>query len=81
MVSLVYTRSAAAHNLSDSEQAYAARAMDKNMVNARPIIDRVTCPLLPSVVPDDEGSKVCAADSWIDEGWEHVTGTHSNLSG
>ena len=60
---------------------YAARAMDKNMVNARPIIDSVTRPLLPSVVPNDEGSRVCAADGWIDEGWEHVIGTLSNLSG
>ena len=38
------------------------------MVNARPIIDRVTRPLLPSVVPNDESSRVCAADGWIDEG-------------
>ena len=49
--------------------------------DARPIIDRVTRPLLPSVVLNDERSRVCAADGWIDEGWEHVTGTLSNLSG
>ena len=55
------TRSAAAHKI--SEQVYAAR----NMVNARPIIDRVTRPLLPSVVPNNEGSRNCAADGWIDE--------------
>ena len=30
---------------------------------------------------NDEGSELCAADGWIDEGWEHVTGTLSKLSG
>ena len=50
------------------------------MVNACPIVDRVTRPLSPSVVPNDEGSELCAADGWIVEGWEHVTGTLSKLS-
>ena len=38
-------------------------------------------PILPSGVPNGEDSKLCAADGWIDEGWEHVTGTLSKLSG
>ena len=50
-------------------------------MNACPIVDRVTRPLSPSVVPNDEGSKLCAADGWIDEGWELVTSTLSKLSG
>ena len=50
-------------------------------LNIRPIIDRVTPPLSPSTVSNDEGSKLCAADGWIYEGWEHVTGTLSKLSG
>ena len=47
--------------------------------NACPIIDRLTRPLdlLPSSVPNGEDSKLCAANGWIDEGWEHVTGTLS----
>ena len=51
------------------------------MVNTCPIVDCVTRPLSPSVEPNDEGSELCAADGWIDEGWEHVTGTLSKLSG
>ena len=51
------------------------------MMTACPIVDSVTRPLSPSVVPNDEGSELCAADGWIDEGWEHVTGTLSKLSG
>ena len=44
---------------------------------------RVTGSISPSVVHvlKDEGSMLCAADGWIDEGWEHVTGTLSKLSG
>ena len=51
------------------------------IVNPCPIIDRLTSPLLPSGVPNGDDSKLCAADGWIDEGWEHVTGTLSKLSG
>ena len=70
------------HELLSIPEAYVR--VPKCNVNNRlssPIIDRVTRPLLPSVVPNDEGSRICAADGWIDEGWEHVTGTLSNLSG
>ena len=51
------------------------------IVNACPIIDRLTRPILPSGVPNGEDSKLCAADGWIDEEREHVTGTLSKLSG
>ena len=51
------------------------------MVNACPIVDCVTRPLSPSVVPNDKGSELYATDGWIDEGWEHATGTLSKLSG
>ena len=47
-------------------------------MNACPIIDRLTRPIFPS---GGEDSKLCAADGWIDEGREHVTGTLSKLSG
>ena len=50
-------------------------------MNACPIIDRLTRPILPSGVLNGEDSKLCAADGWIDEGREHVTGTLSKLSG
>ena len=52
--------------------------MDRNVC---PIIDRVTRPGLPSGVANGEDSKLCATDGWIDERWEHVTGTLSKLSG
>ena len=51
------------------------------IVNACPIIDRLTRPILPSGVPNGEDSKLCAANGWIDVGWEDVTGTLSKLSG
>ena len=38
-------------------------------------------PLSPTAVSNDEGIKLCTADGWIDEGWDHVTGTLSKLSG
>ena len=41
-------------------------------MNACPIIDRLTRPILPSGVPNGEDSKLCAADGWIVEGWGHV---------
>ena len=50
-------------------------------MNACPIIDRLTRPILPSGVPNEEDTKLCAADGWIDKGREHVTGTLSKLSG
>ena len=50
-------------------------------LNACPIIDRLTRPILPSGVPNGEDSKLCTVDGWIDEGQEHVTGTLSKLSG
>ena len=46
-------------------------------MNACPIIDRLTRPLLPSGVPNGEASKLCAADGWIDEGWEHVANRYT----
>ena len=33
--------------------------------------------LSPTSVLNDKGSKLCAADGWRDEGWEHVTNTLS----
>ena len=78
MLSLHCTRSAA--TISDTEQPCSTRVMAE-IVNACPIIDRLTRPLLPSGVPNGEHSKLCVADGWIDEGWEHVTGTLSKLSG
>ena len=42
-------------------------------MNACPIIDRVTRPFSPSSAPNDEGSELCVADGWVDEGWKHVT--------
>ena len=81
MVSLVYTRSAAAYKNYPTLNKCMQPELWTKMVNARPIIDRVTRPLLPSVVPNDEGSRVYAADGWIDEGWEYVTGKLLNLSG
>ena len=41
-------------------------------MNACPIIDRLTRPILLSGVPNRKDSKLCAADGWIVEGWEHV---------
>ena len=55
--------------------------MDKNA--ERQIIGRVTPPSFAQRCAqrgNDEGSELCAADGWIDEGWEHVTGTLSKLS-
>ena len=54
--------------------------MDRNR-ERMPIIDRLTRPILPSGVPNGEDSKLCAANGWIDVGWEDVTGTLSKLSG
>ena len=62
----------------DTEQPCSTRVM---AVNACPTIDGLTRPILPSGVPKGEDSKLCAADGWIDEGREHVTGTLSKLSG
>ena len=50
-------------------------------MKACPINDSVTRPLSPCGVPNLEDSKLCAGDGWIDEGWEHVAGTLSKLSG
>ena len=50
-------------------------------MNACSIIDHVTHPFLGSYMPNDEGSELCAADGWIDEGWKHVAITLSKLSG
>ena len=40
----------------------------------------MTRPLSPSGVTNGGAIKVCAADGWIDERWEYVTGTLSRLS-
>ena len=78
MASLHCTRRATSHKiLSNSEQV----SYGQKIVNACPIDDRVTRPLSPSVIPNDEGSELCAVDGWIYEGWEHVTGTLSKLFG
>ena len=49
--------------------------------NRERMSDRLTRPILPSGVPNEEDTKLCAADGWIDKGREHVTGTLSKLSG
>ena len=75
MLSLHCTRSAAAFKI------YRTPNDRAQPVNACPIIDRLTRPILPSGVPNGEDSKLCAANGWIDVGWEDVTGTLSKLSG
>ena len=81
MLSLHCTRSAATYKISRTPNNRAQLELWTEIVNACPIIDRLTRPILPSGVPNGEYSKLCAADGWIDEGWEHVTGTLSKLSG
>ena len=81
MLSLHCTRSAATYKIYRTLNNHAQPELWTEIVNACPIIDRLTRPILPSGVPNGEHSKLCAADGWIDEGWEHVTGTLSKLSG
>ena len=85
MLSLHCTRSAAAYKIYRTPNNRAQPELWTEIVNACPIVDRLTRPILPSGVPNGvpngEDSKLCAADGWIDEGWEHVTGTLSMLSG
>ena len=82
MLSLHCTRSAAAYKIYQTLNKHAQPELWTEIVNILcPIIDRVTRPLLPSGVPNGEDSKLFATDGWIDEGWEHVTGTLSKLSG
>ena len=47
------------------------------MVNAWPLVDALLRPALCRAT----GSELSVADGWIDEGWKHVTGAHSKLSG
>ena len=58
-----------------------SQSYGQKIVNACPINDSVTRPLSPCGVPNLEECKLCAGDGWIDEGWEHVTGTLSKLFG
>ena len=81
MLSLHCTRSAAAYKIYRTPNNRAQPQLWTEIVNACPFIDHLTRPLLPSGVPNGEDSKLCAADGWIDEGWEHVTGTLLKLSG
>ena len=81
MLSLHCTRSVAACKIYRTPNNHAQPELWTEIVNACQIIDRLTRPLLPSGVPNGVDSKLCAADGWIDEGWEHVTGTLSKLSG
>ena len=81
MLSLHCTRSVTTYKIYRTLNIRAQPELWTEIVNACPIIDRLTRPLLPSGVPNGEHSKLCAADGWIDEGWEHVTGTLSKLSG
>ena len=81
MLSLHCTRSAATYKIYRTLNNHAQSELWTEIMNACPIIDRLTRPLLPSGVPNGEDSKLCAADGWIDEGWEHVTSTLSKLSG
>ena len=80
MLSLHCTRSAAAYKIYRTPNNRAQQELCTE-INECPIIDRLTRPLLPSDVPNGEDSKLCAADGWIDEGWERVAGTLSKLSG
>ena len=41
----------------------------------------LSSPLSLGSVPNDEGGKLFTADSWIDEGWEHVTSAFSKRCG
>ena len=83
MLSLHCTRSATTYKIYRTLNNHAQPELWTEIVNAYacPIIDRLTRPLLPSGVPNGEDSKLCATDGLIDEGWEHVTGTLSKLSG
>ena len=78
MLSLHCTRSAATYKIYRTLNNRVQPELWTEIVNGCPIIDRLTRPLLPSGVPNGE---LCAADGWIGEGWEHVTGTLSKLSG
>ena len=77
MLSLHCTRSAAAYKIYRTPNDRAQPDLWTEIVNACPIIDRLTRPILPSSVPNGEDS---AANGWIDVGWEDVTGTLSRLS-
>ena len=81
MLSLHCTRSAAACKIYRTPNYRAQPELWTEIVNACPIIARLTRPILPSGVPNGEDGKVCAANGWIDVGWENVTGTLSKLSG
>ena len=81
MLSLHCTRSAAACKIYRTPNDRAQPELWTEIVNACPIIDRLTRPILPSGVPNGEDGKLCAADGWIDVGWEDVTGILSKLSG
>ena len=80
MLSLHCIRSAAAHKIYQTLNDRAQPELWTEILKACPIIDRVTRPLSPSGVPNGGDSKLCAADGWIDERGEHVTGTLSKLS-
>ena len=71
-LSLHCTRSAAAYKIYRTSNNRAQPDRNRELC---PIIDHVIRPLLPSGVPNGEDSKLCDADGWMDEGWEHVTGT------
>ena len=72
----------AAHKIYRTRNNRAQPELWTEIVNACPIIVvAVTRPLSPAGVPNNEDSKFCTADGWIDERWEHVTGTLSKLSG
>ena len=60
---------------------YRTTVLNQSYGKACPIIDRLTRPILPSGVPNGEDGRLCAADGWVDEGREHVTGTLSKVSG
>ena len=83
MLSLHCTESAAAHKMywTTTLNDLVQPELWTEIIKTCMIIDRVTCPFLPSGVLNSEDSKLCAADGWIDERWEHVTSTLSKLSG
>ena len=82
MLSLHCTRSAAACKIYRIPNDRAQPELWTEIVNACPIIDRLTRPILPSGVPNGKiVSFVLLYNGWIDVGWEDVTGTLSKLSG
>ena len=78
MASLHCTTSAAVHKIYPTLSNCVQPEQWTKMLNICPIIDRVTRPSFAQRCVERRRKQ---ADGWIDEGWEHVTGTLSKLSG